>query len=191
MKKFLIIVLLTLSFTSAACSQNAPTKSSVVMAKTARTFDSVLSETAYEIKEKQSQVSTAILQKDMEVIKESLPSIKDSLKPEFNDEEIEEAVLYGWQAMREKQLKPDAALTTKLFIEYVVDLGMIIISSVPTGASVEFNGEDIKSKTNVRGWTSSGDLKLRIRKSGYKDYVRTVKVKKVGRTYVTAQLSKK
>jgi hypothetical protein len=129
---------------------------------------SPIERSAEEINDARPAVSYNILFKDMEAVEASLPAVKYIFSQRgFTDREAESATLYGWKQLRIKKLKPTATLSPKELVNYVSGFGKLMIKSIPTGATVELNGQELPDKTDAVTWPSAGTYRLKLSMDGY------------------------
>lgn len=128
----------------------------------------MIDEATEEIADACPEVTYDTLENDTEVVQASLPAIQYVFsKRGFNTLEAVKATIYGWEQLRIKQLKATAELSPKELINYVTGFGQLIITTSPSGASIQIDGSVRTNKTEDVEWATPGTYRLRLSLDGY------------------------
>lgn len=143
-----------------------------------------LDESAKEIKATRPEVSYGTLYYDMGVVRQSLPAVRDIfIKRGFLQREADDALTYGWEELRIRQLKPTETLSPEVLIRYVSGYGKVIIKTKPAGAAVVIGDQTLPDKTEAVAWSSAGTHPIKLSIDGYEPIEDTCAVEE-GKTTV-------
>jgi hypothetical protein len=149
-----------------------------------------LDESMKEIKATRPEVSYRTLYYDMDVVKQALPAVRNIFsKRGFLQSEADDALIYGWEELRIRHLKPTEMLSPEVLIRYVSGYGKVIIKTKPAGAVVVIGGKRLPDKTEAVAWSSAGTHPIKLSIDGYEPIEGTCAVEE-GKTTVFARTFK-
>lgn len=174
MKRRILLALLAILLTPHTYSQ--------AQSNAAKTL-SPLERVAIDIKEERPKITYETLLEDETAVRASFSAIWYTYsKMELDSDVAAKAVMFGWKQLRLGPLEPTTALTPRDLINFLSELGVLVIKSTPPGAKIEVDGKMLADPTEAVHFSSPGEYRIRLSLAGYEPIEETCQVTKEKKT---------